>query len=288
MIRLDLSMVKTDDVEVLREQLSQILERYERKYGRSAGTAIGGRLQYLIERVHETTGSKVVVLVDEYDAPLLNVLDDTDVLERFRMVMREFFIPLKACDEHLRFVFLTGITKFGQLPIFSELNNLRDISMNPEYAGICGITEDELEGSLAPDVSALADRLGLSQDETLDRLRGYYDGYRFCGGSPGVYNPFSLMSCFAEGALRSYWFGSGTPAHLIKAIQHERWGMPDLGGGVQVLESEFDVPTERAAAPIALLYQSGYLTIKSYDKESHVYTLGIPNREVSRGLRCSL
>ena len=203
-LRFDLSTVKTTEAKTLRDQLGQVLSGLEREYGQGDGVTIGGRLQSLIERAHEKTGEKVVVLVDEYDAPLLNVLDDAYVLDDFRMVMREFFIPLKACDEHLRFVFLTGITKFSQLSIFSELNNLRDISMNSECAGICGITEDELAVELGSDIDALADKLGVSYEEMTSLLREHYDGYRFCAESVGVYNPFSLMSAFAEGSVKSF------------------------------------------------------------------------------------
>lgn len=286
-LRLDLSVVKTRNVDMLRSQLDDIVCSLEARFGRGDARTLGGRLRSLIERAHERTGRRVVALVDEYDAPLLNVLDDPDVLDSFRQVIREFFIPLKACDEHLRFVFLTGITKFSQLSIFSELNNLRNISMEPAYATICGISDEELREQLAGDVAVLARKTGVAPDEATAALKDNYDGYHFTEESPDIYNPFSLLSAFASGRIDSYWFGSGTPTSLIEMMRSRGWQIVDLTA-LDVLDSEFDAPTERAATPVAFLYQAGYLTIKAYDPESHVYTLGIPNREVSRGLSESL
>ena len=248
---------------------------------------LGGRLQALIARAHAQTGRQVVALVDEYDAPMLNVLGDAGMLNAFRQVMREFYIPLKAADEHLRFVLFTGITRFSQLSIFSELNNLRDISMDPAFAGICGITEEELTGSLAPDIALLADKLGCAPEAAHDRLKAHYDGYRFCIPSPDIYNPFSLLCAFSEGRVRSFWFGSGMPAALIDMIDAHGWEIADISE-CEADESEFDAPTEQMATPLAMLYQSGYLTIKGYDDDLGIYALGIPNAEVSRGLSQSL
>ena len=288
-IRLDLSTVKTRDVRELNARLEDIMSLLERQFcdGRRLAETLGGRFQALIAFLRLQANKKVVVLVDEYDAPLLNVMDDPEALEAFRMVMREFYIPLKACDADLRFVFLTGITKFSQLSIFSELNNLTNISIDPAYAGICGITEDELLVQMGEDVSALAERLNIASDEAHRRLKHYYDGYHFTADSPDIYNPFSLLSAFARGRIAAFWFGSGTPTVLLDSIRAHGWQIVDLTE-IDAMESEFDAPTERAATPTALLYQSGYLTIKAYDEEAHVYTLGIPNREVSRGLSESL
>lgn len=288
-IRLDLSTVKTRDVRELNTRLEDIMSLLEMQFcdGMRLAETLGGRFQALIAFLRLQTNKKVVVLVDEYDAPLLNVMDDPESLEAFRMIMREFYIPLKACDADLRFVFLTGITKFSQLSIFSELNNLTDISMDPEYAGICGITEDELLVQMGEDVSALAERLNLAPDEAHRRLKYYYDGYHFTPDSPDIYNPFSLLSAFARSRIAAFWFGSGTPTVLLDSIRAHGWQIVDLTE-IDAMESEFDAPTERAATPTALLYQSGYLTIKAYDEEAYVYTLGIPNREVSRGLSESL
>ena len=201
--------------------------------------------------------------------------------------MREFFAPLKACDEFLRFVFLTGITKFSQLSIFSELNNLQNISLDPRFAAICGITQDELCGQMAPDVDALAAALDTTPTETLARLKANYDGYHFSEGSPDIYNPFSLLSSFASGKIASYWFGSGTPTGLINLLQESNWEIGDLEGR-EADEDEFDAPTEDMPTPLPMLYQAGYLTIKSYDPLTCSYTLGIPNAEVARGFSKSL
>ncbi|MDN0069554.1 ATP-binding protein [Collinsella ihumii] len=287
-IRLDMSTVKTRDVEELRLLIDRVLRPLESIYGSDARDFTpGSRLATLIERASTDSGRQVVVLVDEYDAPLLNVMDDPHQLERFREVMREFYIPLKACGDHLRFVFLTGITKFGQLSIFSELNNLRNISMDSEFAGICGITQGELTSILADDVQKLACAMGTSADSVMAELKAHYDGYRFCGDSPDIYNPFRLLNAFARGQIGSFWYESGTPTFLVNLIRQRGWQFPDLDQQ-EVLSSQFDAPAENASSLIALLYQAGYLTIKSYDPESRVYTLGIPNREVSQGLAESL
>ena len=287
-LRLDLSTVKTRDPGVLRDLLDAELRRHEGVYGHDQlDTTPGSRLRGLIEHAHEQTGRPAVVLVDEYDAPLLNVIDDPERLGVFREVMREFYIPLKACDEHLRFVFLTGITKFSQLSIFSELNNLRNIGMDPAYAAVCGISEEELLDQMAPDVDLLAAKNGIARDEALRRLKEHYDGYHFTVGSPDIYNPFSLLNAFATGRVESYWFGSGTPTSLIALMKANGWGMADLEECVAD-ESEFDVPTEEMDTPLPMLYQAGYLTIKSYDPVSRSFTLGVPNREVSQGLSESL
>lgn len=160
--------------------------------------------------------------MDEYDTPFLSVVDDPDLLEQFRQVMREFFVSLKACDDHLDFVFLTGITRFSQLSIFSELNNLVDISMNPQFAALCGITQQELEEQLAPGVEALAHDLGVTVEEAFAELKKQYDGYHFCMPSPDIYNPFSLLYALLERQIGSYWFGTGTPTSLIRLLRAYR------------------------------------------------------------------
>lgn len=288
-IRLDMSTVKTTDLAGLRARLDDTLSLQEGLFtgGERHAETLGGRLEALIRRARAQTGRRVVVLVDEYDAPLLNVVDNPDLLDAFRQVMREFYIPLKACDADLRFVFLTGITKFSQLSIFSELNNLRNISMEPAYASICGISEDEIRELMGRDIDALAQRMDVSPSKAAAELKAHYDGYRFCAGSPDIYNPFSLLYALSQGRIGSFWYESGTPTFLINLIRSRGWQFPDLVEQ-DVLASQFDAPAENASSLIALLYQSGYLTIKAYDPESRVYTLGIPNREVSQGLAESL
>lgn len=283
-IRLDLSTVKTRDVEGLMSHLSFQLKMQEDRFGIARSEELPGpRLQALIQQVVEDTGKQAVILVDEYDAPLLNVVDEPELLEQFRQIMREFYIPLKACDADLDFVFLTGITKFSQLSIFSELNNLRNISMEPAFAAICGITEEELTGQMAQDIEKLAKKLGLTAEETFAELKALYDGYHFCGESPDIYNPFSLLNAFAAGSLGSYWFGSGTPTALLRLMDAYGWTAADLMN-CEADADEFDAPTEVLDNPLPMLYQAGYLTIKSYDAGGMSYVLGVPNREVARGL----
>ena len=288
-IRLDLSTVKTTDAGELRELLGWVMTVQERRLGFSDPEARtpGSRLYAAIQHAHEQTGRQVVVLVDEYDAPLLNVAHDPERLQAFREAMREFYAPLKSCDEWLRFVFLTGITKFSQLSIFSELNNLQNISMDPRFAAVCGISEDELLGQMAPDVEALAGKLGVAPREALAQLKQHYDGYHFCKSSPDIYNPFSLLNAFASGSIESYWFGSGTPTFLINLLNTHGWDIAGLEG-CTARASLFDAPAERMETPLPMLYQGGYLTIKGYDSRRNAYTLGIPNEEVRRGLSESL
>ena len=246
------------------------------------------RLTALIKTAYEKTGKQVVVLIDEYDAPLLDVMHEEEKLPVLRNVMRNFYSPLKDCDPYLRFVFLTGITKFSQMSIFSELNNIANISMDDDYAGICGITYDELTTQMSADVDALGEKLGLNREQMLAKLREYYDGYHFAAKSPDVFNPFSLLNAMARVQLDYYWFSSGTPTYLIEMLQKFHVMPSEIGGG-DADKSEFDAPTERMTSIMPLLYQSGYITIKAYDPETDLYTLDLPNKEIRVGLyRCLL
>ena len=240
------------------------------------------RLFNLIKTVHQKTGRQVVALIDEYDAPLLDVAHERKNLDVLRNTMRNFYSPLKDCEPMLRFVFLTGITKFSQLSIFSELNNIKNVSMDEPYAGICGITEDELLGQMGRDMDDLSGKLRLSREETIAELKDHYDGYHFCWPSPDVFNPFSLLNCFADGKMDSYWFGSGTPTYLIHKMR-EFGVKPSQLGKVRAKKATFDVATESMTSLVPLLYQSGYLTIKGFDPRFNLYTLGFPNMEVKDG-----
>ncbi len=287
-IRFDLSSVKTTDRTELEEQLSNLVASYERVYGRKTDSpVVSDRISAVVRAAAEQTGEQAVVLVDEYDAPLLNVLHDPARLEEFRQTMRQFYAPLKALEPQLRFVLLTGITKFSQLSVFSELNNMRNISMLPAYAGVCGITEDELRGQMAEDVAYLAEQLGLSPEAAYEKLAVLYDGYRFCWPSPGVYNPFSLVSALEDGQLSSYWFASGTPTSLVNLLKEARVDVTGLDAGVLADAYAFDAPAE-GIAPAAFMYQAGYLTIKDFDAGLGSYTLGLPNGEVEEGFYRSL
>ncbi|EKJ92579.1 ATP-binding protein [Bacteroides finegoldii] len=287
-LHFDMSMAKHVDKERLERLLDFMLSDYERTFGldTTAGDA-NLRLTRLIKCVYEKTGRQVVVLIDEYDAPLLDVVHEKENLGVLRNIMRNFYSPLKACDPYLKYVFLTGITKFSQLSIFSELNNIKNISMDEPYAAICGITEDEMLTQMQEDMGMLATKLNISSEEVLLKLKENYDGYHFTYPSPDIYNPFSLLNAFADGKFGSYWFGSGTPTYLIKML--EKFGVePSEIGNNHAEVSAFDAPTETMTDIIPLLYQSGYITIKDYDESIDLYTLDIPNKEVRLGLMKSL
>ena len=284
-IRLDLSDFKETEVADLKTKIGDLLAPFEATYGISNPSPLpSSRIDAIIRAAYAQTGEDVVVLVDEYDAPLLNVMHDPRRLQEFREIMRAFYAPLKKDEEYLRFVFLTGITKFSQLSIFSELNNLNNVSMDVAYAGVCGITAEELDGKLTPDVEALAGRMDVSADECRRELKRMYDGYRFSKAEDmEVYNPFSLISAFAKGEIAPYWFASGTPSVLVDMLREGDLSVPELEG-IKVAVTEFDAPAEDMDNPVAFMYQSGYLTIKGYDKLLDAYALGIPNAEVSDGL----
>ena len=287
-LHFDMSMAKHVDKERLERLLDFMLSDYERTFGLdpTAGDA-NLRLTRLIKCAYEKTGRQVVVLIDEYDAPLLDVVHEKENLGVLRNIMRNFYSPLKACDPYLKYVFLTGITKFSQLSIFSELNNIKNISMDEPYAAICGITEDEMLTQMKEDIGMLAAKLNISPEEVLLKLKENYDGYHFTYPSPDIYNPFSLLNAFADGKFGSYWFGSGTPTYLIKMLG--KFGVePSEIGNSHAEVSAFDAPTETMTDIIPLLYQSGYITIKDYDESIDLYTLDIPNKEVRLGLMKSL
>ena len=241
------------------------------------------RMLNLIKTVYEQTGQKVVVLIDEYDAPLLDVVHEDTSLDILREVMRNFYSPLKDSDRMLRFVFLTGITKFSQVSIFSELNNITNVSMDDEYAGICGITKEELLENMSDDINMLADALGYSREMMIAKLKENYDGYHFSKKSPDVFNPYSLLNCFSKKELGAFWFSSGTPTYLINMLR--QFGvLPTEIAPTEAVCSSFNAPTENMKTITPLLYQSGYVTIKEYDPETRIYTLDIPNKEIKVGL----
>ena len=287
-LHFDMSLGKHMEREQLDRYLASQLERMEERHGVPTElTDANLRLTHLIETVYKSTGRQVVVLIDEYDAPLLDVVHEERNLPVLRGVMRNFYSPLKACDPYLRFVFLTGITKFSQLSIFSELNNIKNISMDEPYAAVCGITREEMEAQMSDDLDILAERMKLTRSEVLDRLKENYDGYHFTWPSPDIYNPFSLMNAFADGRMDSYWFGSGTPTYLIEMLRKYDV-LPSQIGGTEAIAADFDAPTERMESITPLLYQSGYVTIKDYDELAELYTLDIPNTELRVGLMRSL
>lgn len=287
-LHFDMSTAKHMDKDRLLSELERKLYGYEQIYGRDESAIYTNqRLESLIKRAYAQTGQKVVVLIDEYDAPLLDVVHEEKELPKLRDVMRNFYSPLKACDPYLRFVFLTGITKFSQLSIFSELNNIKNISMLPEYASLCGITEEEMREQMGEDIGRLADNLGVTPEGALGALKSNYDGYHFTWPSPDIYNPFSLLNALADSRLDSYWFGSGTPTYLIEMLRKYHV-IPQEIGNRRCVAADFDAPTERVTSVTPLLYQSGYITIKGYSRFGSLYTLDIPNKEVRIGLMRSL
>ena len=288
-LRFDMSTAKHQGQEELKQELSGKLSSYERIYGKGLPdeTNLNQRLQGLIERAHAQTGKKVVILIDEYDAPLLDVAHKKDELEQLRHIMRNFYSPLKYCDPHLKFVFITGITKFSQLSIFSELNNLKNISMTPEFAAVCGITEEEMLTQMSDYIDRFAQDNEQTRDEAIADLKRQYDGYHFAWPSPDIFNPFSLLNAFAVNILKSFWFESGTPTFLIEKLK-EYNVVPSMLKPTEVMASDFDAPTENMSSIMPLLYQSGYYTIKDYSRRFGTYLLDLPNNEIRIGLMESL
>lgn len=283
-IRLDLSMAKNQDSsDALREKLLLLLKPHKEKFGSDPEEKTpGGVLAGLIRRAYQRNGKQVVVLIDEYDAPLLEVLHEDEVLSSMRKVMQEFYQPLKACEDMVKFCFITGITKFSQLSIFSTINNLKNVTMLPQFSAICGITEHEVKTSLADGVKNMAGKYDCTADEMFEKLKSRYDGYHFSEESEDIYNPYSLLNAFTDNKLANYWFESGTPTFLIRQMQHFKTDIMSLDS-LEVPASAFDQPTENMQNALPLLYQSGYLTIKDYDRDLESYTLAIPNQEVRIG-----
>lgn len=284
-LHFDMSGGKHMNKEQLNRYLLYLLKSNEERFGvNTDSTDPNIRLSNLINSIYQQTGKQVVVLIDEYDAPLLDVVHHEEYLDALRQIMRNFFSPLKLSEPYLRFVFITGITKFSQLSIFSELNNIKNISMDEPYAGICGITKDELLTQMSNDIDRLAAKLSLTREETINQLKENYDGYHFTIPGPDVFNPYSLLNCFADGKLNAYWFASGTPTYLIEMMRKFDMMPANIGQDIEADKGDFDAPTETLTTIMPLLYQSGYLTIKKYTPETDLYTLGIPNKEIRVGL----
>jgi hypothetical protein len=292
-LHFDLSTVKGKPLGEMKESLASQIGEYEEVYNVDKTTsALGDRLRILIRKANDATKQKVVVLIDEYDAPILDVLHDEEKCEEIRMMLREFYAPLKACDSYLRFVFLTGISMFSQLSIFSELNNLEIISNDNDYTSICGITESELVEYFQEGIAKMALKYKCTKEEMLEKLKSSYDGYHFSEDSEGLYNPFSLLNALKKNEIGSYWFASGTPRALIEMLKvYQRRGKftPEMLENIKpVPASTFQTPLEMQTGPIPLLYQSGYVTITGYDSDSDLYYLGVPNSEVRVGLMKNL
>ena len=283
-IRFDFSSGDLQTIEQLDELIDVTLSGYELQYGivsQKGGANI--RMVNLLRTAHSQTGKRAVVLVDEYDNFILHALGDSEKVMQARSRFQNVFGPLKAEDDHLQFVFITGISKFSQMGIFSKLNNLQNISMVPAYDALCGISEEELTTQMRPDIERLGEANGLSYDEQLDELKHMYDSYHFSRKMTDMYNPFSLVNAFSAQSLSNYWFASGTSRAVIELLAQ----MPPVSisqiTDVHCEANAFDRAFDSYASPLPLLYQSGYLTIKDYDRELDDYTLGFPNIEVSQG-----
>ena len=282
-LHLDLSGVTYTDETVLSEKMENTLGQWEQEYGiANTFTVDGVRFENIIKAAHAKTGKPVVILIDEYDKPLLDTAGNEPLREAFRSRLQGFYSVMKSQDGKIRFGFLTGITKLGKLSIFSGLNNLNDISMNFRFADICGISEKELHAYFDESVQEMAEANGISKEECYAKLKDYYDGYHFCEESEDIYNPFSLLNALSGQRFRDYWYETGTPTFVVKALRSGKFNLEDLTlegvpvsalGGVNADDSD----------PIPVLYQSGYLTIQSYDERWQSYTLKYPNKEVERG-----
>ena len=282
-IHLDISKAKgKGSAEELQRALMLMLSREKRFGNNDDEKTPGERLDGMIQRAWELTGKQVVVIIDEYDAPLLDVLHEKEELKTMREVMQEFYVPLKANEQYVKFCFITGITKFSQLSIFSTINNIKNVTMLPRFSAICGFTEQEVKEVFREDISLMAEAFGCSPEEMFQKIKLRYDGYHFAGVSEDIYNPFSLLNALGDQELKNYWFESGTPTFLIRQMQYFKTDIMSLDR-LEVPSSAFDQPTENMPDALPLLYQSGYLTIKDYDRDLEAYTLSIPNQEVRIG-----
>ena len=287
-LHFDMSTAKHMEPAELINELEGKLCQLENVYGTEDwAKGINQRLECLVKRAYEQTGQKVVLLIDEYDAPLLDVVHEKENLKPLRQIMQNFYSPIKYLDPWFEFTFITGITKFSQLSIFSEINNLDNISMFDQYSAICGISKTELLTQMKPDVEILAKALDKTFDETVEELKNFYDGYHFSEKSEDVFNPFSLIKALRSQKIAAYWFSSGTPSYLIKTLQKYHVGILDIEKKRASVD-DFDVSPEQMTSAVPLLYQSGYLTIKKYNPILQSFQLDYPNKEVRLGMVKSL
>ncbi|UTC67561.1 MULTISPECIES: ATP-binding protein [unclassified Treponema] len=282
---LDFNIGIYDTKEGLESLLNNHLCGWEDIYGsKDSEKALSERFFGVINRAFEKTGKKPVILIDEYDKPLLQTMWKDEVLnETYRTILKAFFGIIKSADQVIRFAFLTGVTKFSKISIFSDLNNLRDLSLLSTYSGICGISQEELEAGFKPEITALAENNDLSYEETLAKLKQRYDGYLFAKKGKAMYNPFSLLNVFASLEFSSYWFATGTPTFLVEYLKKAYYNIPDIDGNIQLDEHGLNDYRADPILPIPILFQSGYLTIKDYNDFAGLYRLGFPNDEVRFG-----
>ena len=281
-LHLDLNTQKYETEESLESVLNENLAVWESLYGRNENE-IGPARRFagVIRRAHEKTGERVAILIDEYDKPMLQAIGDQKRQDSFRSTLKAFYGALKSEDGHIKFALLTGVTKFGKVSVFSDLNNLEDLSRNPGYTDICGISEEELLRDFGEDIQELAAANGQTFEQACAQLKEDYDGYHFCPDTPGMYNPFSILNTFKSRRYGSYWFETGTPTYLVELLKKSNYDLEEVSHvetDANILDSIFTDDN-----PIPVIYQSGYLTIKGYDKRFGIYTLGFPNREVEEG-----
>ena len=282
-LHLDLNGGKYDNETALEEILNKVLNSWEKVYGKSGDeTTTGMRFYGIIQRAYEKTGQKVVILVDEYDKPLIQTILDEKLQDNYRRTLKAFYSALKTQDKYIKFAFLTGVTKFGKVSVFSDLNNLIDISMKKEFAEICGITEAEIRTYFEDSLNGMAAENGMTYNEVCSKLKEQYDGYHFGIKTPGVYNPFSLLNALRFKNFENYWFETGTPTFLVELLKHHNYNLNNLTKErltSDVLNCVDSVETN----PVPMIYQSGYLTIRDYLPRFEKYLLGFPNKEVETG-----
>lgn len=282
-LHLDLNSREYKDESSLEAELNRHLEAWERLYGDEyKERATEERLIHVINHAYEKTGKQVVILVDEYDKPLLQAIGNDALQAAYRSKLKAFYSVLKTLDAKIRFAFLTGVTKFGKVSVFSDLNNLIDLSFDRRYSSICGITEAELHENFDESVRQLAEANGLTHEECYKKLAKDYDGYHFDDDTPGIYNPFSVLNTLSSAQFRDYWFETGTPSFLVYQLQKTDYSLDAMTTEELTADTlnSIDIMDEN---PLSLLYQSGYLTIGGYDKEFDAYRLCFPNREVEQG-----
>ena len=282
-LHLDLNTQKYESPEALDELLDKALTRWEGMYGSEpVRRSLSLRFEEVIRRACEQTGHRVVILVDEYDKPMLQAIGNEALQDAYRSTLQSFYSALKTCDGYIRFAMLTGVTKFGKLSVFSSLNSLKDISMRKDFHAVCGITEQELRDNFAPYVRRMSDELDLTPEEVLSEMARMYDGYHFVPNCPGLYNPFSVLNALDAQAFGSYWFATGTPTYLVTLLRLHDYKLQSLSDEY-VTEDILNSIDVASTNPVPVIYQSGYLTIKDYDPEFHTYRLGFPNEEVEDG-----
>ena len=280
---LDLNSRMYSEPESLKQELNKHLEAWEKIYGDEyKDRAIEERFYHIVAKACQQTGHRVVILVDEYDKPMLQAIGNERLQEAYRNTLKAFYGALKSRDGDIKFAMLTGVTKFGKVSVFSDLNNLMDISMDARYYDICGVSEGELYANFAEDIAGLAKAQGMTDEECRAELARMYDGYHFKENTPGMYNPFSLLNTFAKREFGSYWFETGTPSYLVKLLKAHNYDLNEMANQVTTADA-LNCIDAAPNNPIPVIYQSGYLTIKGYDREFGTYTLGFPNEEVGKG-----